>query len=128
MTNSLFESFNNYGKTTYESMKDLYAVNSGLVEQLIEQQFAFASLGIEYTTSQMKLASTAKGYKEVLSGQSDLAAEMGSKFQGITRNTLDILNESKEELEGWFDKSIQTAEKSMKEVAKSAPAPKKTAK
>ena len=128
MTNSLFESFNDYGKTTYESMKDLYAVNSSLVEQLIEQQFAFASLGIEYTTSQIKLASTAKGYKEVLTGQSDLAAEMGSKIQGISRNTLDILNESKEELEGWFDKSIQSAEKSMKEVAKSAPAPKKTAK
>ena len=128
MTNALFDSFNSYGKTTYEAIKDLYAVNSNLVEQLIEQQFAFATLGIEYTTNQMKLASTAKGYKEVLSGQSDLAAEMGSKIQGISRNTLDILNESKEELEGWFEKSVQTAEKSMKEVAKTVPTTKKTAK
>ena len=90
MTNSLFDSFNSYGKTTYEAMKDLYSVNSNLLEQLIEQQFAFATLGIEFTTNQIKLATTAKGYKDVLSGQSDLVSELGSKIQGISRNTLNL--------------------------------------
>lgn len=116
MTNAMYENMNKIGKSSYDAIKELYAVNTNLVEQLIEQQFAVYSLGVEYSTRQMKLASAAKGYKELISGQTDITAEMNSKLQGIARNTLDIFNESKDEMNAWFEKNAKEAEKGIKEV------------
>ncbi len=107
--------------STYETLKQLYTINTNTVEQLVEQQLALASLGIEYATSQMKLASTAKGYKEVMSAQTDMAGDISSKMQGIARNTLDIMNESRDEISAWFEKSVKDAEKNIKEAAKVVP-------
>lgn len=121
MSTEIYENFNKAGKTSYEAIKELYAVNNNFLEQLMEQQFALASLGIEYTTRQMKLASTAKGYKELLSGETDIAGDISSKVQGIARNTLDIFNESRDEVGAWFEKNVKEAEKSFKDVAKVVP-------
>ncbi len=116
-----FDQFNKLGMSTYETLKQLYTINTNTVEQLVEQQLALASLGIEYATSQMKLASTAKGYKEVMSAQTDMAGDISSKMQGIARNTLDIMNESRDEISAWFEKSVKDAEKNIKEAAKVVP-------
>ena len=116
-----FDQFNKLGMSTYETLKQLYTINTNTVEQLVEQQLALASLGVEYATSQMKLASTAKGYKEVMSAQTDMAGDISSKMQGIARNTLDIMNESRDEISAWFEKSVKEAEKGIKEAAKVVP-------
>jgi phasin family protein len=116
-----FDQFNKLGLSTYETLKQLYTINTNTVEQLIEQQLALAALGVEYVTSQMKLASTAKGYKEVINAQTDITGDISSKMQGIARNTLDIMNESRDEISAWFEKSAKEAEKSIKEVAKVVP-------
>ena len=117
-----FDQFNKLGMSTYETLKQLYTINTNTVEQLVEQQLALASLGVEYATSQMKLAGTAKGYKEVMSAQTDMAGDISSKMQGIARNTLDIMNESRDEISAWFEKSVKEAEKGIKEVTKVVPA------
>lgn len=116
-----FDQFNKLGMSTYETLKQLYTINTNTVEQLVEQQLALASLGVEYATSQMKLATTAKGYKEVMSTQTDMAGDISSKMQGIARNTLDIMNESRDEISAWFEKSVKDAEKNIKEAAKVVP-------
>ncbi len=119
--NTMYEQMNKYGLNAYETLKQLYAINTSLAEQLIEQQFALGTLAIEYSTKQMKLASTAKGYKELLSAQTEIAGEMSSKVQGIARNTLDIMSETKDEIGAWFEKSMKDAEKGLKEAAKVVP-------
>jgi len=116
-----FDQLNKLSMSTYETLKQLYTINTNTVEQLIEQQFALASLGVEYATSQMKLAGTAKGYKDVITAQTDLAGEISSKVQGIARNTMDIMTESKDEISTWFEKSVKEAEKGIKEVSKVVP-------
>lgn len=121
MSNEIYDNVSKFGKTTYDSLKDLYAVNNNLFEQLLEQQYALMSLGVEYTTSQLNLAGTAKGYKEVINGQTEIVNNVNSKLQGISRNTLDIFNESKDEINNWFEKNIKEAEKGMKDVAKVIP-------
>lgn len=127
MSNEMIENFNKYSKSTYDSLKDLYAVNNNMIEQLLEQQFALVSLGVECATSQLKLAGTAKGYKELMAAQTDIVNDVSSKLQGISRNTLDIFNESKDEISNWFEKNMKEAEKGMKDVAKVVPVSKKAA-
>ena len=127
MNNAIYENMNKLGKNTYEAMKELYAVNNNFMEQMLEQQFALASLGMEFATRQVKLASTAKGYKEVVSAETEIAGDISSKMQGIARNTLDICNESRDEINTWFEKNMKEAEKGIKEVAKITPVTSKAA-
>lgn len=116
-----YEQINKLGMSTYETLKQLYTINTNTVEQLIEQQFALATLGAEYAVTQMKLAGTVKGYKEILTAQTEIAGEINSKMQGIARNTLDIMTESKDEIGTWVEKSIKEAGKSIKEVSRIIP-------
>ena len=113
-----FENMNKLGKSAYEAVKELYAVNTNIAEQVFEQQLALTSLGVDYFISQLQLASSAKGYKEMINGQTDIVADFSSKVQGIARNTLDIINESRDEVSTWFEKNVKEAEKGLKEVTK----------
>jgi len=121
MENIMLENINKVGMSSYEIIKGLYEINTNIAEQLFEQQLALAGLSTECITRQLKLASEARGYKEVITGQTEIAADISSKVQGITRNTLDIINESKDELNVWFEKSVKEAEKGIKEATKVVP-------
>lgn len=107
MTNTNFtemnESMNKMGQSAYSAAKALYTMNTNTVEQLFDQQIAIATLGMETITSQMKLMSSAKGYQAVIDAQADIVSDLSSKTQGIARNTLDILNETKEDVTAWVE-------------------------
>jgi phasin family protein len=113
MTNFNFEemneNMNKMGQSAYNAAKALYTMNTNTVEQLFDQQIATATLCMESITSQMELMSTAKGYQAVVAGQADIANDISSKSQGIARNTLDILNESKEDVSTWVEEVAKEA-------------------
>ncbi len=97
------ENMNKMGQSAYSAANALYTMNTNTVEQLFDQQIAMATLGMETITSQMDLMSTAKGYQAVIDGQTDIISDVSSKSQGIARNTLDILNETKEDVTAWVE-------------------------
>jgi len=97
------ENMNKMGQSAYSAAKALYTMNTNTVEQLFNQQIAMATLGMETITSQIELMSNAKGYQAVIDGQADIVSDVSSKSQGIARNTLDILNETKEDVTAWVE-------------------------
>lgn len=107
MTNFNFETMNEnmnkMGQSAYSAANAFYAMNTNTVEQLFDQQIAMATLSMETITSQMELMSSARGYEAMVAGQADIANDISSKSQGIARNTLDILNESKEDVTAWVE-------------------------
>ncbi len=107
MTNTNFkkmnENMNKMGQSAYSAAKALYTMNTNAVEQLFDQQVAMATLGMDAITSQVELMSTAKDYNAIVAGQADIANDVSSKSQGIARNTLDILNETKEDVTTWVE-------------------------
>ncbi len=107
MTNFNFEemneNMNKMAQSAYSAAKAVYAMNTNTCEQLFDQQVAMATLTMVTITSQMELMSTAKGYQAVVAGQADIANDISSKSQGIARNTLDILNETKEDVTAWVE-------------------------
>ena len=121
MNTAMYENLNKLGKGSYDTMKGLYMMQSKLTEQMLEQQMALMSLGIEFFTRQMQLASEAKGHKEILNGQIDITTEITNKVQGIARNTVDIFNESRDELNALVENCVKEAEKGIKEAAKIVP-------
>lgn len=121
MNTAIIENVNKLGKSSYESVKEFYTINTNLAEQLIEQQLALVSAGVEYAARQLKLAGEAKGYKEQINGQTEIVTEFSGKVQGIARNTLDIFNETRDEVNAWFEKGVKEAEKGIREAAKVVP-------
>ncbi|HIF51095.1 MAG TPA: phasin family protein [Thiotrichaceae bacterium] len=107
MTNINFEetnkNINKISQSAYSAAKAFYALNTNTYGQLFDQQIAMAKLGMESITSQMELISTTKDYNAVVAGQTELANEISSKSQDIARNTMDIMNESKEEISTWVE-------------------------
>ncbi len=107
MTNTNFtemnENMNKMAQSAYSAAKAFYAMNTNTCEQLFDQQIAMATLGMDAITSQMELMSSAKGYQSVIDGQTEIANDISSKTQGIARNTLDILNETKEDVTAWVE-------------------------
>jgi len=107
MNNELFESINQIGKTSYDAMKELYDINIKIAGQFSEQQLAFINLSLKCTTSQMDMMAKSKGYKDIFSGQTALINDASEKAQGIARNTIDIINESKDEVSAWVEKGVE---------------------
>jgi phasin family protein len=113
MTDINFEKMNEtmskMGQSAYNTAKALYDINTNTLEQLFDQHIAITTLGMESTARQMELMGKAKDYQAFIEGQADIANDFGSKSQGITRNTLDIMNESKEEVTAFIEKTTKEA-------------------
>lgn len=75
-----------------------------------------ATLGMEAITSQMKLMITAKNYQAMVAGQTDIANDISNKSQGIARNTIDIMNESKVDVSAWVEEVAKEAADSIEMV------------
>lgn len=120
MTNINFEEINeNMNKmvqSAYKAAKAFYAMNTNTIEQLFDQQIAMATLGMESITSQMELMSTTKDFQAVVAGQADIANDLSNKSQGIARNTMDIMNESKEDVSAWVEGVAKEADDSIEMV------------
>ena len=120
MNTEMIENMNKMGKTTYNAVKELYDINMKMVGQVYEQQMAIMNLGMEYTTSNMEMLGKSKGYKDVVSGQTALISETSEKVQGIARNTVDIMNESNDEVSAWVEKGVEDAANIIPMMKKSA--------
>ena len=109
MNNEIFETMSKLGKANYDAMKELYNINLKIVGQISDQQQAFINLSMECVTSQLEMLGRSKDYKEIISSQTSLINEASEKVQGIARNTVDIMNESKEEVSAWVEKGVEEA-------------------
>ncbi len=111
MTSITFDEMNEnmgkMGQSVYSTVKALYDINSNTLEQIFDQQIAMATLGLESSTRQMELMCHAKDYHSVIEGQADIANDISSKSEGIARNTLDIMNESKDEVTAFIEKTAK---------------------
>ncbi len=120
MNNEMIENMNKLGKTSYDAMKEFYDINMKIVGQFTEQQMALINLTMECATAQMEMIGKSKGYKDILNGQTSLFNETSEKVQGIARNTMDIMNESKDEVSAWVEKGVEDASAIVPFVKKSA--------
>ena len=107
MSNEILENVNTMGKNFCESVRALYEINVNIAGQISDQHIAFANLYVDYMASQVNLISAAKDYKEIVAAQSKLIGEISEKTQGIVRNTIDIFNESNDEVSAWVKKGVE---------------------
>lgn len=107
MSNEILKNVTAYTKSAYESAKELGQIGVKSANQIGEQQIALFSLAVESGAKQLSVLGAAKTYKDVVNGQSELAAEVSGKVLGIARNTADILAETRDEVAAWIEKQVK---------------------
>lgn len=123
MQNEIFEKMTEAGKTSYSAIQELGEINTKIFKELSELQMSMASYSIESGVEFTKSLGTTSNYKDMLSAEAEFASEYGSKMMEYGRKAADVLTESRDEMVGWFEKTMETAS-----VAAPAPAKKPAAK
>ncbi len=126
MEYNVIEEITNAGKSSYETLQKLGAINTKAFQQLAELQFDFAAYSIESGIEQGKLLSSTNSYKDLLNVESDFAEEYSAKAMDFSKKAASILSESQEEVVSLVEKEIEKVVKTTKPKAK-APAAKTTA-
>lgn len=96
-----------FTNSALNSAKELGEINTKAIKKLSEQQFDLISRCLDIGVKQLNLLSEAKGYKELLAGQTKLATEYNEKVLDTVRKTTRIFSEAKDEMAAWIDKNIE---------------------
>lgn len=109
MDTKMFENWQDYSKGAMASAKELETINTRVIEQLTAKQMELANVAFETGTRYMSSLTEVKGVQELLAEQTKLATEFNEKLIEAARNTADILTESREAYQAWFEKSYKSA-------------------
>jgi len=112
-------SFSTYGKESIAATKELFAINAGLANKLLEKQIGFAGLMIQAGEKQLDMASVTEP-KEYLAKQTAIVEETTAKVADAAQSTTVLFQETGEELKVWFEKGAKTAEETVKKAATEA--------
>ena len=126
MQNEIFEKMTEASKNSYSAIQELGAINSKILKDLSELQMGLATYSIESGVELVKTLSGTSNYKDLMSAEAEYANEYGNKVMEFSRKTADVLNESREEVVSYFEKSIENTTKEIKPATK--PAPKRSSK
>lgn len=96
-------------ESNYDLVDEFFNINLKIAKQIAHQQQGILNISVENVTSQMKMLSISKDYKEVISEQKIIINETSSKIQDISKKTAKIMNQSKNEISIWIEKSIDEA-------------------
>lgn len=118
MQHDYVEQLTNAGKTSYETLQALGAINTKALQKLAELQFKFASFNIETGIEQTKLLSSTTNYKDLLSAGSDFASEYNAKALDFTKQAASIFSESRDEIVTVLENGFESAESTVKSNTK----------
>ncbi len=106
---------------SYETMKSLGEINSSAVRKLTDLQFDFISMSMESGIEQAKSLSNMKNVKDIFAAGSEFASEYNEKLMGITRQTVEIFSESRDEATNLIEKTVASQVVSSKQAPSKKP-------
>jgi len=122
MQNEIFEKMTEASKTSYEAIQELGAINTKALKNLSELQIGFATYSIESAVELVKTLSTTTSYKDLVSAETEYASTYSSKVLELGSKAAEALNESRDEVVSFVEKSVGSVK------AKKKPAPKRSSK
>jgi phasin family protein len=134
MENQFIEQLTAATSKSFETMKSLGDINSSAFRKITDLQVDFISMNVESGIEQAKSLNNKADAKEVFASSAEFVSDYNEKMIGFTNQTVEILNQTRDEARSLFEKAIATkaapAKKPAKatKAAKAKPAAKKSAK
>ena len=122
MQNQIIDQFTTTSTKAYETMINLSEINSSAIQKLTDLQFDFISMSMESGIEQAKLLNNMQNVKDIFAAGSEFASEYNEKLMVITRQTVEIFSESRDEAANLIEKTVAS------QVVSSKQAPAKVAK
>ncbi len=113
--NQMFEIMNEMGRNAFEAARQLGEINLRTMDRLAEQQLELFSQNLERGVTTTKRFADAKGYKDVLSVQADVAQDLAETATEQTRKTMAVLTEARNSVNDLLQRELkEAAEKTAK--------------
>lgn len=107
--NQINEQFQAASKDMMETVLLFQSINEKAMQRLAQQQFAFAADAMTASMKQMQALAGVKDMKEAVEKQSELATDLAGKILDHSKQTWEVLTESKNELNTLVEKNLNTA-------------------
>ena len=131
MENQIIEQLTAATSKSYEAMKNLGDINSSAFRKITDLQFDFISMNVESGIEQAESLNNKADAKELFASSAEFVSDYNEKMIGFTSQTVEILNQSRNEATSLFEKAIATKAAPAKKPAKAKaakPAARKAAK
>ena len=116
MQNQIIDQLTTASTKSYETMKNLGEINSSAIRKLTDLQFDFISMSMESGIEQAKLLNNMQNVKDIFAAGSEFASEYNEKLMGITRQTVEIFSESRDEAANLIEKTVASQVESSKQA------------
>jgi len=118
MENQIIEQLTTATSKSYETMKNLGDINSSALRKMADLQFDFISMNMESGLEQSKLLINNTNIKNILANSSDFASDYSEKMMGFTRQTVEIITETRDETASLFKETIASRAAPVKKSVK----------
>ncbi len=118
MENQIIEQLTAATSKSFETMKNLGDINSSALRKITDLQFDFISMSMESGIEQAKALSSKDSITDVFAASSEFASDYNEKLMGFTSQTVEILNQSGDEVKSLFEKAIASKAAPVKKPTK----------
>ena len=108
---------NEMGNKGFERINSLGELNLKVWEKLAARQMDALNIMMEQSVRQMKMASEAKGYNELLKGQIEMAKEASERMMAETKTNMELVGEVRDEYRDWVQSGVSELTAEMRKTA-----------
>lgn len=114
------EMMNEINTSGYDSFRQLTDITLKAWNQAIDTQMSVYSTLMDTSMEQIKLASEAKDYQEVVRGQMDMSRKLGEEMVSKTREAVELNQKAGEEVRAWFESSLSSVNEQVSKAVEKA--------
>jgi phasin family protein len=114
------EMINEINNKGYDSFRQLSDITLKAWNSTVDKQIASYTNLMNAGLEQLKLASEAKDYHEVVHGQMDLTHKIGEELVSNTRDAVELGQKTSEAVRTWFENSLSTVNEQVAKAAEKA--------
>lgn len=120
MHQELFNLFNQFNQQAYDTTRELTEINARTFGRLADKQVELANVTLDGVVRQAELVREAKDTNNYFKDQAALTRQYGEKVTKAVRESLEIVNQARDEYVQWTEKSVQEASANLNKVQEKA--------
>ncbi len=117
MQKHMIEMFEKSTETALESARKIGALNQRTFDKLVQQQAELAAFFMDAGARSLALMTQAKGYQDLMAGQTALLRECGERGISAVRSGVEFANTSSAEYGNLAQENIKLAQEQMTQAA-----------
>jgi phasin family protein len=107
MENNFFAHWESFAKSAVDTGKELEALNLKLVEQISQKQVELLTGAFDISNKWVSSFGEMKDVPAMISAQSKLASDYGSKVMAASKETTELLTAARDDYKAWFEKGVK---------------------